>query len=1209
MELTFDLLETGSRGHLEVTETVNSCNQIWTFPSVTLPVDIPPVLTSLREQVQGHIDDPSRIPIHVASTFNLVPRELAFERLLYLEPCLPHTTLNARRHPISGEVRDFVEQELVLNSGGPQHSGDPHHSGAPQQTRTSSVIVPGSEYLFIPPGFDHGLQIVDVPDGLEIDVQPDVPDLSNISRNLRHFTTQRESCPPSQSGNQILSTHVQMLTGETDLDELLQDDRLEQADDPAPDPTLTTDEQRTRDETADTTHRSGGRPVERLPSRPEQWAFSVDVSESVHEFHDRIPDMAFKWPFELDTFQKQAILRLESNESVFVAAHTSAGKTVIAEYAIALSMRHMTRTMYTSPVKALSNQKYRELKMTFDDVGLMTGDIQINETASCLIVTTEILRTMLYEGSDMIRELEWVIIDEVHYINDTDRGVVWEEVLIMLPDSVKIVMLSATVPNTMELAEWVGRIKRKQVFVITTPERPVPLQHFLYTGVTTARVPNGLFLFIDEESRFIEQGYDKARDTLKGKDAVSYKTQDRKIWKSVIDMMQKENRLPAVAFIFSKKKIDVICKYGKDLCLTSHSEQHQIQMFVDKCVAKLHAKDRELPQVHKLTGLLHRGFGVHHSGILPIFKEMIEILFQRGLIKVLLATETFAMGVNMPAKTVVFDSVIKHDGKAFRPVHPGEYTQMAGRAGRRGHDTTGTVIVLCNGEVPDVGQLHRMALGKPTPLESRFRLTYSMILQLMRVEQLKVHDMMKRSFSEFHTKKTVAKSLEHVKTQLEDVREIHCFLCNIDLAQYHSDCVEYYRLQEYMQSVILSHPRGVQDMHSGRILMVRRPQNQVSLGVLLATYVTDENEKMFKTFVLTDRLQQPDTGEMGVHPVEQIHLLGPKNPWFEVVNLSTKYVLGISRIVHNVDTQFLLEGLDGKLRNKKKLSGVVVDLIKDLHALSLKHPSGLSGYDPSKDLNICDTEVIEKWRAIKFLFDSLTQTYDCRRCPDFREHFYAHDRNVSIRQQHKELQYLASDDYLALLPEYHQRVQVLKGLKYISEDDLVQLKGRVACLMMQHEVLITEVIMENLLTDLDPPEIAALLSCFVLETSRCKQPYLKGALQIGKQRILEIVEKVGSAQVEAGMKIPVDFLKKQMHFGLTQVVHEWALGKAFSEVTQLTDVQEGVIVKCIQTLHDVLARVKAAGELIGNQTLVVKCQAAMTSIRRDIVFATSLYLQ
>lgn len=236
-----------------------------------------------------------------------------------------------------------------------------------------------------------------------------------------------------------------------------------------------------------------------------EWAEMVDVTQPVVDFELLIPAPAHRYPFELDIFQKQAILKLEEHSHVFVAAHTSAGKTVVAEYAIALSKQHMTRTIYTSPIKALSNQKYHDFKDTFKDVGLITGDIQIDPTASCLIMTTEILRSMLYCGSEVTRDLEYVIFDEVHYITDPDRGHVWEEVLILLPDHVSIVMLSATVPNTMEFANWVGQTKKRKVFVCSTFKRPIPLMHYLYTGCG-GKSKNDIFLLVDGQNEFSMKG-------------------------------------------------------------------------------------------------------------------------------------------------------------------------------------------------------------------------------------------------------------------------------------------------------------------------------------------------------------------------------------------------------------------------------------------------------------------------------------------------------------------------------------------------------------------------------------------------------------------------------------------------------------------------------------------------------------------------------
>ncbi|GFS36787.1 helicase SKI2W, partial [Nephila pilipes] len=425
------------------------------------------------------------------------------------------------------------------------------------------------------------------------------------------------------------------------------------------------------------------------------------------------------WDFELDPFQQKAVVHLEKKESVFVAAHTSAGKTVVAEYAIALARNHVTRVIYTSPIKALSNQKYRDFKEKFGDVGLITGDVQINPTAFCLIMTTEILRSMLYHGSDVVRELEWVIFDEVHYINDSERGVVWEEVFIMLPDHVNLIMLSATVPNTAEFAEWLGGIKKRKIYVISTLKRPVPLMHYLYTG-SVGKSENDIFPIVDSSGKFLTEEYMKATKPKdnKSKSSTGPKgpkynlgvAQEKNIYIGLLGYLQKKDLLPAVCFTLSRKKCNI---HAEMLCckdLTTQVEKREITKFFNECISKLKSEDRKLPQVKLMGEQLKLGFGVHHSGILPILKEVVEMLFQRSLLKVLFATETFAMGVNMPTRTVVFDSIRKHDGVNFRDLKPSEYIQMAGRAGRRGKDKIGTVIILCKAEVPDSLSLHNMML-------------------------------------------------------------------------------------------------------------------------------------------------------------------------------------------------------------------------------------------------------------------------------------------------------------------------------------------------------------------------------------------------------------------------------------------------------------------------------------------------------------------
>ena len=296
---------------------------------------------------------------------------------------------------------------------------------------------------------------------------------------------------------------------------------------------------------------------------------SIHLKKVPGNFYDHVPkeSMAMKYPFELDKFQKQAIIHLERGEYVFVAAHTSAGKTVVAEYAIALGFKHKTRVIYTSPIKALSNQKFREFLLKFDDVGIITGDVSVNPDATCLIMTTEILRSMLYRGADIVRDIEWVVFDEVHYVNDSERGVVWEEVIIMLPEHVNMIFLSATTPNMVEFSEWIGRTKEKEVFVISTFTRPVPLEHYLYRDKKT-------YCVMDSKGNFLSAAYKKVSNIIKGVEekTKSTKAKDKKKrptgrktqpkqkkvkrnagksdWTGLIRHLQAENLLPCVVFSF-----------------------------------------------------------------------------------------------------------------------------------------------------------------------------------------------------------------------------------------------------------------------------------------------------------------------------------------------------------------------------------------------------------------------------------------------------------------------------------------------------------------------------------------------------------------------------------------------------------------------------------------------------------------------------------
>ena len=610
-----------------------------------------------------------------------------------------------------------------------------------------------------------------------------------------------------------------------------------------------------------------------------EWAHMVDVKREITNFRELVPEMARTWPFELDTFQKEAVYHLENGDSVFVAAHTSAGKTVVAEYAIALAAKHMTKAVYTSPIKALSNQKFRDFRNEFDDVGILTGDVQINAEASCLIMTTEILRSMLYRGADIIRDVEYVIFDEVHYVNDLERGVVWEEVIIMLPEHVTLILLSATVPNTYEFASWVGRTKKKDIYVISTPKRPVPLEHYLWAD-------KAMHMIVDAEKKFLDKGWKEANAAMSGRyKAAPAKAvenagnqrgaanarggrgqgqrggpqrgttqqrgrgqpqrgggniartgrgggrttaaQDRNIWVHLVLHLKKKDLLPACIFVFSKKRCEENADALSSLDFCTAAEKSAIHMIIERSIARLRQEDRVLPQIRRLRELLARGIAVHHGGLLPIVKEMVEILFAKTLVKVLFATETFAMGLNLPTRTVVFSGFRKHDGRSFRDLLPGEYTQMAGRAGRRGLDPVGSVIIVSSGteEAPPAATLRQMILGNPTKLRSQFRLTYNMILNLLRVEALKIEEMIKRSFSENATQALLPEQEKQVKLSQSDLAKIKrepCDICDVDLDVCHAAAMAYQSATTDLHLAILASPVGRRMLSLRRLVVFRK---------------------------------------------------------------------------------------------------------------------------------------------------------------------------------------------------------------------------------------------------------------------------------------------------------------------------------------------------------------------------------------------------
>lgn len=899
-----------------------------------------------------------------------------------------------------------------------------------------------------------------------------------------------------------------------------------------------------------------------------EWAEIIDVSTPVRNFHQKIPDMAHKYPFELDTFQKQAILKLEDHNHVFVAAHTSAGKTVVAEYAIALSKKHMTKAIYTSPIKALSNQKYRDFKQTFGDVGLITGDIQIDSTANCLIMTTEILRSMLYCGSDVTRDLEYVIFDEVHYITDADRGHVWEEVLILLPDHVCIIMLSATVPNTLEFANWVGKTKKKKVYVMSTLKRPIPLEHFLYTG-NGGKTKDDIFLLVEANGTFKADNYEKAKVTKQARQKDFQKNfgsrttthlnpkQEQTMWVGLIDHLKRNNRLPVVAFTLSRNRCDSNAEALRSVDLCNAREKFKIHSFFGMCLQKLKSEDRELPQVKTIQSCLERGIGVHHSGILPILKEIVEMLFQCGLVKLLFATETFAMGVNMPARTVIFDSTSKFDGKSSRNLEPAEYTQMAGRAGRRGLDTTGTVIILCKTNIPPDDILRRMILGKPMKLESQFRLTYAMILSLLRVERVSVEDMMSHSFREFGKQLKVPENEEQLKlaeAKLLELTEISDHLT--PLSNFFMACRDYLQLNDDVMLKFVNQQKVHNELKPGRLLIVSENCHYNKLGILLAVQPSAHKETTYKVLVLNGAGNQEDTHLKQNELWHRMMSLSFKNKFYVPDggdigghSILTVKAANIVKIVKNsikCEADKIIQNWEQRQipRFKDSPAGLsVVKAVNELYELTLSVAANKVKLDilPMISQNI---ELLDDFSNLRDLKELIEVFQPYTNIPNFIENFtQVFDRKV-LEEKKENLLFQLSNKNLSLYPDYCNKLLVLQELKYIDDLHQVAMKGRVACEMGQNELIITELVLQNSLTNLHPAEIAALLSGLVFQAKTDVEPTVTELLKKMMAEFIKVDNEI--TQVEAKYNVgksDESVAKDKLNFGLIEVVYEWARNK------------------------------------------------------------------
>ncbi|RCW40480.1 ATP-dependent RNA helicase HelY [Halopolyspora algeriensis] len=778
--------------------------------------------------------------------------------------------------------------------------------------------------------------------------------------------------------------------------------------------------------------------------------------------HPQLADFAGELSFALDAFQRTACQALESGHGVLLCAPTGAGKTVVGEFAVHLALAEGRKCFYTTPIKALSNQKYADLCERYgsDAVGLLTGDTSINGEAQVVVMTTEVLRNMLYAGSSSLDLLGYVVMDEVHYLADRFRGAVWEEVILHLPDYVQLASLSATVSNAEEFGEWLVEV-RGDTTVVVDEHRPVPLwQHMLVgtrmfdlfggeTGDRELQINPKLLRHTQELSRVhnpVGRGRGGPRDK-RGKPRPPKFFAPSRV--EMLHGLNSSGLLPAIVFIFSRAGCDAAVAQcvRSGLRLTTEEELHEIREVVEEYTSTLPENDLEVLGYWEWREALERGVAAHHAGLLPAFKEAVEVLFVRGLVKAVFATETLALGINMPARTVVLERLVKFNGEAHVDLSPGEYTQLTGRAGRRGIDVEGHAVVVWRPGM-DPKQVAGLASTRTYPLRSSFRPGYNMAVNLVnRVGTQQARELLEQSFAQFQADRSVvglSRRVERNTEALEGYAEsMHCHL---------GDFEEYFRLRRRISD------REKQLAKQNKA--ARRAEAAKSL------------EKLRKGDVIAipsgRRAGLAVVIDPGVEPMSEPRpLVVTEDRWSGRVS-----VADFTSPVEALDRIKLPKHVDVRSPKSRR------DLASSVRNTGVKPPSGRGkrrSADPGDD-----EELASLRRALR--------AHPCHGCHERESHARWAERYERLHGETEKLRRRVAATTHSLARSFDRIIALLAERQYLSPDDtedpVTQHGRRLSRLYSESDLLAAECLRTGTWEELKPPELAAVVSSLVYESRR-----------------------------------------------------------------------------------------------------------------------------
>ena len=855
-----------------------------------------------------------------------------------------------------------------------------------------------------------------------------------------------------------------------------------------------------------------------------------------------------RYEFPLDPFQLRAIDALDAGQSVLVAAPTGSGKTVVAEYAVAVALAEGRRAFYTAPIKALSNQKFRDLRAIHgaDRVGLLTGDNSINADAPVVVMTTEVLRNMIYGRSPALHGLGVVVLDEVHFLQDTYRGPVWEEVIIHLPPAVELVCLSATVSNAEELAAWMTTVRGPTAAVIEE-RRPVTLESLYLIGDRTAERLHLLPTLVD--GRPNPEAHRLDSEALRGVRGPRRAQARRKLYTparlEVLDRLEEASMLPAITFIFSRNGCDEAARSvtAAGVRLTTGAERDRIREIIDEHVAALDERDLAVLGYGPFLAGLEAGVAAHHAGMIPPFKEAVEACFTEGLVKMVYATETLAVGINMPARTVVIEKLSKFTGDHHEFLTPGDYTQLTGRAGRRGIDERGFAIVLWSPFVP-FDQVSALASSRSYQLSSAFRPTYNMTANLVRsYSQDEAHHLLNLSFAQYQADRHVVRMearLERREAQLAELRAL--------ASSPFGDLDEYRRLREGESRP----PRNADAIELA--LMRVRPGDIV--------YV-NRGRLVGRVAVLTSSRRK---GGMKLQVI---------TPSGISVQLTARDFSDVPRVLGRIDlpTPFAPNRAQYQRQVARLLSRATVAGGTHRQSRPLDH-----GDDGGVDHPVAQDPMLrERLRAA----GQAERTE--REVDDLRQRIQGRSQSVSHR--------------------FDRVLRILEAWGYVDGWELTDAGRRLAGFFHECDLLVVEAVRQGHLDGLDPAALAGLASVFSYEHRSPDAPPAPWFPSRDARKRWEAIESLAAelryAEEEAGL--PVTRAPDPTFVALA---HAWASGQSFASVVEDEDLSGGDFVRTMKQLIDLLRQLALLAPV--DETRAAAREAADRLFRGVVAASTAI---